>query len=590
MLLRLLIGWLIFVVVGVAGSIGAESRLTVAVLYFDNNSGKPELEVFKKGLADMLITDLAEVEGITVVERDKLEAVLAELKLQRSKYFDPRTAVRVGKGLGARYALAGSIQALTPRVRIDVRLVDVATGKVVLTSKATGKQGELFEVEQKLVAALAAKIRRRFSPGSSARKVDVDTVIAYSRALDQADRGQLERAKKTMDRVMRQAPTFALARVRRAELIRRHEARKQQRAGEMTAEMRAVFERANAYLGSHRLAKLSKADAILYMAHRAQRGFYLGTALARHLKLYGQYGGGLGALEPGDRRGKKLLADYLDNLEAGIREFQLFQKRFAGNEHIFANWRVGDAEYRKLRRAGFDGVPHQVLDMGDGAWAKAVLNGEIYTGHSQHQIIYVAPVPVHLWSKRSKATWSRLRAAKKRLQAHKGQHYATHSLGAIADAEAQYWIWRGDVGKAVSALQARIDAFGPGHWATVAEGQIQELLGIKGKKHRQLGKRELYRRGLPGCDARSIDRGGKAEMSARLRLRGLAGLRSVVNEVERACKKDPVVKMAAYRDAMYLSADVKRCREFEHWRGKVAAGLKEPSFGTRRGRAAGCNR
>ncbi|MBT8492359.1 MAG: hypothetical protein KJO07_04810, partial [Deltaproteobacteria bacterium] len=517
-------------------------------------------------------------------------AVLAELSLQRGTYFDRKTAVRIGKGLGARYALAGSIQQLEPRMRIDARLIDIETGKVVLATKVAGKSGEVFELEQKLVAALAAKIRRKFKPGTSARRVDVDTVVAYSRAIDQADRGKLEQAKKGMDRVMRRAPTFALARVRRAELIKRFEDRQKQRAGAMTAEMTAVYRRANSYLAAHQLAKLTKKQAILYMAHRAHRGFYLGTELARHLELQGEFGGGLAVIDPADNKARKLLAAYLDNLDKGVAEYLLYQKRFGGKKQVFANWQLDAKGFKQARAAGFDGVPHQVLDMGDSAWAKAVLTGEIYTGHTGHQIVYVAPAPVHLLPKRSKAMWSRLGKAKKRLAGHKGEHYATHSIGGIADAEAQYWIWRGEVGKAVNALQARIDAFGPGHWATTAERKIHGLLGIKGQKNRSMSKREGYRRGLKGCDAKSIDYGSKPEMVARMRLRGLHGIRSVVKEVERACKKDPAVNMAAYRDAMYLAADLKSCREFERWRKKVAAGLKEPSFGTRRGRAAGCNR
>ena len=55
------------------------SKPAIAVLYFENNSGSADLELMRKGLADMMVTDLVAWDGVTVVERERLEAVLAEL-------------------------------------------------------------------------------------------------------------------------------------------------------------------------------------------------------------------------------------------------------------------------------------------------------------------------------------------------------------------------------------------------------------------------------------------------------------------------------------------------------------------------------
>jgi TolB-like protein len=104
----------------------AAERVTVAVLYFDNNSPDREYDVLQKGLADMLVTDLSQVDSLQVVERDKLQKLVDELKLQRSKFFDPSTAQQLGKGIGARYAVTGALAAIEPRMRIDVRVIEVA--------------------------------------------------------------------------------------------------------------------------------------------------------------------------------------------------------------------------------------------------------------------------------------------------------------------------------------------------------------------------------------------------------------------------------------------------------------------------------
>ena len=66
-----------------------DSKRVVAVLYFDNNTGDSALDVLQKGFADMMVTDLSSVEQLQLVEREKLQAIIDEQKLQRQKYFDP---------------------------------------------------------------------------------------------------------------------------------------------------------------------------------------------------------------------------------------------------------------------------------------------------------------------------------------------------------------------------------------------------------------------------------------------------------------------------------------------------------------------
>src|SRR4026209_768208 len=95
------------VVVFAAALAATPTPPTVAVSYFDNNTGQAALAPLAKGLADMLITDLAAVPGIQIVEREKLNQALAELQLSRSKFIDPATAQKLGRGLAARYPPTG---------------------------------------------------------------------------------------------------------------------------------------------------------------------------------------------------------------------------------------------------------------------------------------------------------------------------------------------------------------------------------------------------------------------------------------------------------------------------------------------------
>src|SRR5437762_13627480 len=115
----------------------ADQRPTVAVLYFDYSGKDPEMAVLKKGLAQMLISDLSSLEGIRLVERDRLEEILAELKLGQTAKIDPQSAAKVGKLLGARYMVLGGYFDLMETLRADARVAEVETGKVI---QATGAQ------------------------------------------------------------------------------------------------------------------------------------------------------------------------------------------------------------------------------------------------------------------------------------------------------------------------------------------------------------------------------------------------------------------------------------------------------------------
>src|SRR5579863_3490099 len=75
----------------------ALATTTVAIAYFDNHTGNPELEPLSKGLADMLITDLSNVASVQIVERAKLNQVLKELELSKTRFVDRRSAQKLGR-------------------------------------------------------------------------------------------------------------------------------------------------------------------------------------------------------------------------------------------------------------------------------------------------------------------------------------------------------------------------------------------------------------------------------------------------------------------------------------------------------------
>src|SRR5215510_11529039 len=93
-----------------AVSSAQDNRPVVVVFQFDNNSigaAYAEYAGVRTGLQDLLITDLASNAKIRLVDRAHLNEVLTEQKLTKDGQVDPTTALRLGKMLGAQYAITG---------------------------------------------------------------------------------------------------------------------------------------------------------------------------------------------------------------------------------------------------------------------------------------------------------------------------------------------------------------------------------------------------------------------------------------------------------------------------------------------------
>ena len=91
--------------------VSATWAATLAVLPFDNHSGNATHDALGVGVADMMVTDLDQLEALDLVERSRMADLLAEMALSRSEYVDPATAARAGKGVGAEWILVGDLGA-----------------------------------------------------------------------------------------------------------------------------------------------------------------------------------------------------------------------------------------------------------------------------------------------------------------------------------------------------------------------------------------------------------------------------------------------------------------------------------------------
>jgi adenylate cyclase len=126
---------------------------SIAVLAFDNMSGDAEQEYFSDGISEDIITDLSKIAGLMVIARNSSFSY-------KGKGRDIRT---IGRELGVRAVLEGSIRRAGNRVRITAQLIDAATGAHLWAERYDRELTDIFavqdEVTQRIVEALKLTLR-----------------------------------------------------------------------------------------------------------------------------------------------------------------------------------------------------------------------------------------------------------------------------------------------------------------------------------------------------------------------------------------------------------------------------------------------
>jgi TolB-like protein len=186
---------------------------TIAILYFDNSSGNAQLDALKKGLADMLISDLSNLKMLRVVEREKLEEVMAELKLSSGREFDPATRQKLGKLLGAETILFGSYFDMMGQFRIDARIVKTETGEILKSEGVSGITADFMKLEKQLVWKIARGLDIRFTEKEettimASESVSYEATLIYADGLKLYDGGDKPRALEKFKEAVALAPNF----------------------------------------------------------------------------------------------------------------------------------------------------------------------------------------------------------------------------------------------------------------------------------------------------------------------------------------------------------------------------------------------
>jgi len=134
-----------------------DTRPVVVVYRFDNNAvgtGRADFDGMAGGIQELLITELASSGKIRLVDRSHLNEVLVEHNLAKTGQIDSTTAVRIGRILGAQYAITGGFISVGKDARLTSHVIDIETTQIINPQKVAGKTDDVL----KLIDELSTKV------------------------------------------------------------------------------------------------------------------------------------------------------------------------------------------------------------------------------------------------------------------------------------------------------------------------------------------------------------------------------------------------------------------------------------------------
>ncbi len=196
---------------------------TIAVPPLKFTGSDTNLVPLERGVAELLITDLARSSQLTILERERMQSLLDEVARGQTNRIDEDTKVRAGKILQAGRLIQGGILQTGPeRIQLTTNVVNVATSRT--TGSASGDDGldQLFALEKRIVfqlftnlgIQLTAAERQLIDDNKPTR--NLKAFLAYSRGLVAEDRGDFNGAAQFFNDARGLDPGFNAAGIRSA--------------------------------------------------------------------------------------------------------------------------------------------------------------------------------------------------------------------------------------------------------------------------------------------------------------------------------------------------------------------------------------
>ncbi len=182
---------------------------SIAVLAFNNMSGDPDQEYFSDGISEDIITDLSKLSELHVIARNSTFTY-------KGKAVDVK---QIGRELGVRYVLEGSVRKAANRVRVTGQLVDATSGAHIWADRFDRDLTDIFAVQDELTQEIISALKVKLTPRKRDRLTRKRTIDeeAYDLFLRGRERAWLNtksanvEARNLLGRAITISPDFAAA-------------------------------------------------------------------------------------------------------------------------------------------------------------------------------------------------------------------------------------------------------------------------------------------------------------------------------------------------------------------------------------------
>jgi TolB-like protein len=199
----------------------APSVNAVAVLPFTYVGANADLAPVGRGLTQLMITDLAKLNRLTLLEREQVQALVDEMALTDQGRVSAASGARSGRLLRAGRVVQGSLQDVPGGVnlRLDANVVNATDASIVASGSAAERLQALFDLQKQVLLQLVSRMGITLTPAerralSERPTADLQAFLAFSRGLEEEDRGDFAAAAADFSTAVARDPNFRAARDR----------------------------------------------------------------------------------------------------------------------------------------------------------------------------------------------------------------------------------------------------------------------------------------------------------------------------------------------------------------------------------------
>ena len=190
---------------------------TMAIIDFKNRSvdHKTQYDPMEQGFADLMINRLNNSTNLKVVERERINWILNEIKMQNQ--YDMEGAVRLGKQLGVQTVLLGSFIIVGDQIWLGARLVKVETSEILLTDEVKGDLDKFFDLVDQLGKKIADNINvtlKKETPADVSQAPSLDAIMAYSVGLSYLESNDYKNAYDKFEEALKIDPNYEKAKLK----------------------------------------------------------------------------------------------------------------------------------------------------------------------------------------------------------------------------------------------------------------------------------------------------------------------------------------------------------------------------------------